>query len=253
MSPRIKSGILAGMLGVVGACGALPDRVDDLEKARGAVRVVEQDELASEIAANELAAAREAIAEADEAFAGHRSIELIEHRAYVAQRYADIARERIATARAKEQLARFESERDEVLLRSRTHEIEVLTLGDVLFDSNGTELMPGAAAALDRLARFMRDFPGRQLMIEGHTDARGPELYNVQLSERRADSVRDALVARGIGAARIRTTGLGESYPVVSNDTPEGMRENRRVVILISDDSGRFPETGERAIAANLL
>ena len=306
MSPQIRGGILAAMLAVVGACSTFPDRVDGLEKARGAVRVVERDDLASDVAANELASAREALAEADKAYAGHRSIPLVEHWAYVAQRYADIARERIATARAKEQLARVEAERDEALLRSRAREAEdaaalarsagreaqpagrwaevgtqeapaaerrgpelerdlaelqaketergvVLTLGDVLFDSNGTALKPGVAAALDRLARFMRDFPGRRVMIEGHTDASGPEHYNVQLSERRAGSVRDALVARGIGPARIRTAGLGESYPVASNDTPEGMRENRRVEIVISDQSGQFPGTRERAVAANLL
>jgi outer membrane protein OmpA-like peptidoglycan-associated protein len=306
MSPQVRSGVLAGALAVLVACSTFPDRIDGLEKARVAVRIVEQDDLASEVAVNELAAAREAIAQADEAYAGRRSIELIEHRAYVAQRYADIARERIATARAKEQLERFEAERDEVLQRARARAAEdaaalarsadreaqsvervaetgteeapgaerpvrdlereladlraketergiVLTLGDVLFDSNGTALEPRVAASLDRLARFMRDFPGRRVMIEGHTDARGPEDYNVQLSERRADSVRDALVARGIGPARIRTLGLGEAYPVASNDTPEGMRENRRVEIVISDQSGRFPGTGERAVAANLL
>jgi outer membrane protein OmpA-like peptidoglycan-associated protein len=305
MNSLNKCSIL-GALVVLGACSTLPDRVDTLERARSVVRSVEQDDLASAVAANELAAAREAIAQADEAYAEHRSIELIEHKAYVAQRYAEISKERIATARAKEQIASAEAERNAVVLRARTREAEiaaaqaqnadreaqaarrqaeaatqdalaaeqrnralereladlhaketerglVLTLGDVLFDSNRATLKTSAGGALNRLAQFMRDFPHRQVMIEGHTDARGPDEYNVRLSEERAAAVRDALVARGVDGERIRTVGLGESYPVASNDTAEGMQENRRVEVVISDESGQFPGAGERAVAANLL
>jgi outer membrane protein OmpA-like peptidoglycan-associated protein len=92
----------------------------------------------------------------------------------------------------------------------------------------------------------MRDYPDRQVMIEGHTDSRGSDDYNRDLSERRADAVRDALVDRTIDAGRIRSVGLGEIYPVASNDSSAGQQQNRRVEIVISDEQGAFPSGAER-------
>ena len=126
----------------------------------------------------------------------------------------------------------------------------VLTLGDVLFDTAQATLKAGADRTLDRLASFMMEYPERQVAIEGHTDSRGSDDYNRDLSKRRADSVRDALVDRGVQAQRIRSVGLGEAYPVAGNDTAGGMQQNRRVEIVISDESGNFPE-GQRAAAAS--
>jgi outer membrane protein OmpA-like peptidoglycan-associated protein len=125
----------------------------------------------------------------------------------------------------------------------------VLTLGDVLFDTAQSTLKPGAGSTVDRLAQFMRDYPDRQVMIEGHTDARGSDEFNRSLSERRANAVRDALVARSIDGRRIRSVGLGEAYPVAGNDSAGGMQQNRRVEILISDENGAFPVGSERTVA----
>jgi outer membrane protein OmpA-like peptidoglycan-associated protein len=295
-----KTGIVVGTLFVLSGCSSLPDRVDTLEQARASVRTMEQDDLASEVASRELAAARDAIAEADAAYKEREPLELIEHKAYVAQRYADISQERLAEAHAKEQIARGEAERNEVRLQSRTREAEaaerearaagaeaqaaqrqaeasaqeaqaasernrqleqeladlqakqterglVLTLGDVLFDTNQATLKPGAAGTLDKIAEFMRDYPDRHVLIEGHTDARGADDYNLQLSERRAGAVREALADRGIEVGRIRSVGLGEAYPIAGNDTAAGMQENRRVEIVISDENGSFPGAVERS------
>jgi outer membrane protein OmpA-like peptidoglycan-associated protein len=122
----------------------------------------------------------------------------------------------------------------------------VLTLGDVLFDTAQANLKPGAASTMDRLAQFMRDYGERQVMIEGHTDSRGEDAYNIDLSQRRAAAVRDALLERNIEPQRIRIVGLGEGYPVASNDTQAGMQQNRRVEIVISDEQGGFPAGAER-------
>jgi outer membrane protein OmpA-like peptidoglycan-associated protein len=92
----------------------------------------------------------------------------------------------------------------------------------------------------------MVDHPERRLLIEGHTDSLGPDTYNLSLSTLRAEAVRDALVSRGVDTSRITTEGLGEAYPVASNDTAGGRQENRRVEIVISDGRGSFPETAER-------
>lgn len=133
----------------------------------------------------------------------------------------------------------------------RTERGLVLTLGDVLFDTDGDQLKAGAEVSIDRLASFLNENPERRLMIEGHTDARGSEEYNRDLSARRADAVTEALVEQGISSDRIRAVGLGEAFPVASNDTSAGMQQNRRVEIVVSDSDGTFPASAEqRAVAA---
>jgi outer membrane protein OmpA-like peptidoglycan-associated protein len=301
MKSYTKTGIAILLAGLVG-CGSLPERVDSLEQARSAVRNAEQDELANQVAATELAAARAAIDEADAAYRDRASLELIEHKAYLAKRYADISQQRIAEAHAKEKISEGEAARNRILLAARTREAEsaerearaateqaqrvqgearaaqeeaqlaaernreleqaladlqakqterglVLTLGDVLFDTAEAVLKAGAASTMDRLAAFMRDYPDRNVMIEGHTDARGSEEYNRQLSEARAAAVRDALLERGINLERIRTFGLGEAFPVAGNDAAAGMQQNRRVEIVISDEAGEFSSGAQRTAA----
>lgn len=72
-------------------------------------------------------------------------------------------------------------------------------------------------------------------MIEGHTDNVGSEESNLDLSQRRADSVRSYLIRRGIGAARLSTSGLGEGSPIADNDSVTGRQQNRRVEVIISN------------------
>jgi outer membrane protein OmpA-like peptidoglycan-associated protein len=111
----------------------------------------------------------------------------------------------------------------------------VLTLGDVLFDTGKATLKPGANSTISRLAQFLRQSPERSVTIEGHTDSVGTDSYNLMLSESRAGSVRDALVAQGIENSRILAVGKGESTPVASNDGAAGRQQNRRVEIIISN------------------
>jgi outer membrane protein OmpA-like peptidoglycan-associated protein len=119
----------------------------------------------------------------------------------------------------------------------------VLTLGgDVLFDVNEATLKPGAKRALDNLAQFMQQYPQRNVSIEGFTDSTGSDQYNEALSERRAQAVKDALVARGIGANRISVRGYGEAFPVATNDTTAGRQLNRRVEVVISRDGNQVGE-----------
>jgi outer membrane protein OmpA-like peptidoglycan-associated protein len=148
-------------------------------------------------------------------------------------------------AEAAERARQLEAELTD-LQAQQTERGLVLTLGDVLFDTAQANLKPGAASTMDRLAQFMRDYGERQVMIEGHTDSRGEDAYNIDLSQRRAAAVRDALLERNIEPQRIRIVGLGEAYPVASNDTQAGMQQNRRVEIVISDEQGSFPAGAER-------
>lgn len=118
----------------------------------------------------------------------------------------------------------------------------VLTLGDVLFDSGKATLKPGALRTIDQLAAFLRDQDGRKVLIEGHTDSRGSEDANQRLSDERAAAVRYTLLDRRIGADRVYSRGYGESYPVASNETPAGRQQNRRVEVVVSDESGKLPD-----------
>lgn len=111
----------------------------------------------------------------------------------------------------------------------------VMTLGDVLFSTGKTELLPGAMATITKLADFLAEYSEKTILIEGHTDSVGSESSNQGLSERRALSVKAALADAGVDGSRIDTLGLGESTPMASNDTDAGRLKNRRVEIVIKD------------------
>lgn len=112
---------------------------------------------------------------------------------------------------------------------------------DVLFRTDSAELRPGALDNLRPLAGYLRANPGVRVAITGHTDSRGTDAHNQALSERRAASVRSAFDQMGVTRARFRVQGSGESEPVATNDTQEGMRLNRRVeVTLLGQRADRF-------------
>ena len=111
----------------------------------------------------------------------------------------------------------------------------VITLGDVLFSTGKADLQPGAMSTIERLALFMAEYPAKTVLIEGYTDDVGSENFNLGLSDRRAASVRNALLAAGVSPLRISTIGYGEARPIASNSTPEGRQMNRRVEIVIQD------------------
>jgi outer membrane protein OmpA-like peptidoglycan-associated protein len=111
----------------------------------------------------------------------------------------------------------------------------IVTLPGIFFDSGKSELKSGARNTLTRIAEQLRSDDTVRVSIEGHTDNVGGEAMNQALSERRADAVRDVLVASGIPADRIITTGRGESQPVVTNNTAAGRQQNRRVELIITN------------------
>jgi outer membrane protein OmpA-like peptidoglycan-associated protein len=121
----------------------------------------------------------------------------------------------------------------------REGELLAITLrGDVTFDTNSATVRPGLYNEIERIAGVMVRYPTMTVMVEGFTDSTGSESYNLQLSQRRADAVRDILVARGVPAGQVRSVGYGESRPVASNATPEGRQKNRRVEIRIQPPPG---------------
>ncbi len=105
-------------------------------------------------------------------------------------------------------------------------------LGGTNFDFNKATLKPEGKHILDGAIKTMKDNPNTRISIEGHTDSVGSHAYNMKLSERRAESVKDYLVAGGISASRMTTVGYGETKPIASNSTEEGRAENRRVDLM---------------------
>jgi outer membrane protein OmpA-like peptidoglycan-associated protein len=114
----------------------------------------------------------------------------------------------------------------------------VLTLGNVLFDVDKADLKQGGLQAVSKLAHFLKEYPKRNVLIEGYTDNTGSNEYNLKLSQRRANSVKRALVSDGISDSRVNTIGYGEQYPVATNSTNAGRQQNRRVEVVISKKNG---------------
>jgi outer membrane protein OmpA-like peptidoglycan-associated protein len=131
---------------------------------------------------------------------------------------------------------RQEAELRSALAQSEAASIEreqnILTAtfkGDVMFDFDSSILKPGAYAELDRVAKVLNSYPQTSIRVEGHTDSTGTEAYNQALSEKRAMTVKNALIQRGVDPIRIESIGYGESQPISSNNAV-----NRRVNIVIT-------------------
>ncbi len=115
----------------------------------------------------------------------------------------------------------------------------------LLFDTGSSTLSPGAYDRLRSLARTLNNYPQSRVIIKGHTDGQGSADFNQELSEERADRVRNFLVAENVSPTRITAIGFGESLPMTTNATPEGRAQNRRVEIEIRPDDEVLQSGGE--------
>jgi outer membrane protein OmpA-like peptidoglycan-associated protein len=113
----------------------------------------------------------------------------------------------------------------------------VVTLGDMLFETGKSQLLPGGERNVAKLAEFFIKNPDRTASIEGHTDNVGSAEMNYALSERRANAVMGALVGKGVARGSLSTRALGADVPAASNDTATGRQMNRRVEIVIAKTS----------------
>ena len=111
--------------------------------------------------------------------------------------------------------------------------LQVTFESGLLFDYDSDVLREAARKNLATLATSLEKYPNTDLMVVGHTDATGPDAYNMTLSERRASSAANYLVAQGVSRSRLRSTGRGETEPLVSNDTEADRQKNRRVEVAI--------------------
>lgn len=112
----------------------------------------------------------------------------------------------------------------------------IVNMSDVLFDTGKYSLKSGAREKLAKISGIVLANPSLALEVEGHSDSVGSDDFNLQLSENRADSVRDFLIGQGIVSSAIGAHGYGASQPVASNDTATGRQQNRRVELIVSGE-----------------
>jgi OmpA-OmpF porin, OOP family len=273
LNKRIALGV--AVTAVLAACSATPERNNDLEMARQIVPEVETSDRAG-VAAENISNARKSLDAANKLDSSKGKRADIDYEAQNAVTSAQIAREKIKTAIAREEMEKGTEQRQAVLIEAREREAQrsavaadqsrqqsdnsqrradsleaeladlkaqkterglVLILGDVMFDTAQSTLKTGAYDTLDRLASTLRDNPGRSVVIEGHTDNVGSEDNNQMLSERRARSVQSALQQRGVNGDQISVVGRGESAPIDSNESESGRRQNRRVELIFSEEA----------------
>ena len=186
----------------------------------------------------ELAAAREAQqkAEADAAAAKAAAKAEAEQAALKAKEQAakdEAARAQAATEALRAQLLK---QLNDVLQTTDTPRGLVVNMADVLFETGKYNLSTDAQLKLAKLSGIIQAHPGLNLAIEGYTDTTGSADFNMKLSQQRADTVRDFLIAQGLLADTITSKGFGEASPIADNSTPAGRKQNRRVEIVVSGE-----------------
>jgi outer membrane protein OmpA-like peptidoglycan-associated protein len=254
----LSRGVLAASLVGLAACASTPPN-STLQQAEVQVGVLGQDPAVARYAPLEADRARQYLALAQASARDGAEEPVVTHQAYLANQQAEIARQVAMGKMAQEEVAHADAARAQALLATRTQQAQqaqaesdrlrqelqnmqarqtargvVLTLGNVLFEVDRAELVPGATTQLDQLATVLKQHPDYTVEIDGYTDSTGSDTYNLGLSQRRAEAVQRALTMRGIDPARVTSRGLGKSSPVASNETSAGRQMNRRVEVLIA-------------------
>ena len=160
---------------------------------------------------------------------------------------ADSERNRLAAANSDQQLKQAVQDREDlraklllqfnlIFATRDTARGLIVNLSDILFDTGKSTLRPMAREKLAKISGIVLAYPDLRLAIEGNTDSVGSDAMNQQLSESRANSVRDFLAAEKIPMTSMTSQGFGKTQPVASNDTAEGRQQNRRVELVVSGE-----------------
>ncbi|KAA6456988.1 OmpA family protein [Acidobacteria bacterium AB60] len=182
------------------------------------------------------AAAEEAKTRAEQARAAR---EAAEQQAQQAQQQAQMAQQQAEQAKQQEaqMRERLKDQLNQVLQTRETARGLIVNMSDVLFDFNKYTLKPETREKLAKVSGILLAYPGLKMQVEGYTDNIGSDEYNQKLSEERADSVRDYLVAQGVQDNNISAQGYGKTHPIADNTTNSGRAQNRRVEMVVSGES----------------
>lgn len=243
--------------GLLTACSSTPRTDARLDAAHAKFTALQSQTSGSNLAPIELKDAQDALGRADASLRDRDDAEVVQHNIYLAQQRVAVAEQAYKRKVAEQSLSQLNDQRDQLRLQARTAEAErakaelkdlqakmtdrgvVMTLGDVLFDVGKATLKSGGVREVQKLAAYLKENSQRKVGIEGFTDSTGSEDSNQRLSERRAEAVKDALVNAGVEPERITVTGYGESSPIATNDTAAGRQLNRRVEVVLSDETGK--------------
>jgi len=268
MSKLLPGVVLISSMLVIG-CSSMPVANADLDQASSAYGAAQTDPNITAYAAPELKQADDALNLAIKAWDDGQSADKVSQLAYIAKQKVAISQQVARQKAAEVAVADATRQRDQLRLDQRTAEANaaqmkaarlearlnelaakktdrgtVVTLSGVFFAPNKSELKRGGLRNVEKLAAVLKDNPAQSVLIEGYTDSKGSAAHNQKLSERRADAVRSALVKLGVSADRIKTQGYGEENPVASNNTPENRQMNRRVEVVLGNETGQATSTG---------
>jgi outer membrane protein OmpA-like peptidoglycan-associated protein len=212
-----------------------------------ALKMKQEAEAAAADAARQKAAAEKATAEAvaqqqvlaaetDKARQAAAQSDTLRQQAESAQQQAEKDKQR-AEYEKQELRARLLQQLNSILATRDSARGLVANMSDVLFRSGSFELLPSARERLAKVSGIVLAYPSLHVAVEGHTDSIGSDDYNQQLSEHRAQVVRDYFVQQGINSSAVEFRGYGKTEPIASNDTAEGRQQNRRVELILSGDA----------------
>jgi outer membrane protein OmpA-like peptidoglycan-associated protein len=221
----------------------------EAEQAKAeALKMKQEAEAAAAEAARQKAEAEKATAEA---VAQQQALAAETDKARQAAAQSEALRQR-AENEKQELRARLLQQLNSVLATRDSARGLIANMSDVLFRSGSFELLPAARERLAKVSGIVLAYPSLHVAVEGHTDSVGSDDYNQQLSERRAQAVRDYFVQQGVNSASVEAHGYGKTEPIASNDTAEGRQQNRRVELILSGDAigtdvdGPAPQTASR-------
>lgn len=271
-----KKLLLAALISsTLAGCASTPETAGEVEALRSEYTMLSSRPDAVRSASLSLQEAEVVLEKAERAVERGADSKEIEHLTYITEKKLEIVKAKIAESEAEEYVANAELARKDFQIQRKEQELKqvqrekqlaiaavqkmaaeadklqsdlaevkakqserglVLTLSDILFETNNAEIASGAERSLSKIAEFLNKYPKQSIVVEGHTDSTGTSSYNQDLSERRAASVREKIVSKGVDGNRINSIGKGEEYPVASNDNSAGRQQNRRVEIVVKNN-----------------
>jgi outer membrane protein OmpA-like peptidoglycan-associated protein len=200
------------------ACSSTPSPNAALNQAQSAYNTASSDPTVQKSAHQDLEDAHDYLQMAQHEWEKDGDKSEIDHNAYMAHRYSELAQQR-----AKFRVAALQT----------TATARNITLGSTLFATGKADLNANGMRAVGDLATYLKNYPSATARLTGYTDSTGSAKINAALSQARAESVKTALVNQGIDGSRLMASGEGPSNPIASNNTAAGRQKNRRVEVAI--------------------